>query len=121
MVLLHTSNEHWETKILQNTKPSTQYLGRSASNPNYVFGIQSWQRSRFWLGHTQGVKVLALVIAPPAVDLTVLSQGQAVGGACSYINHLLPWEERGMQIQVHAYDFCCDKDIYFRPLRSEGI
>lgn len=66
-----------------------QYLGRSAGNSNYVFSIQPWQRSRLGLGHMQGVKVLALVVAPPAVDLAVLSQSQAVGGACSHINHLL--------------------------------
>lgn len=71
------------------TKLYRQYLGRSAGNPNYVFGIQPWQRSRLRLGHMQGVKVLALVVAPPAVDLAVLSQSQAVGGACSHINHLL--------------------------------
>lgn len=85
-------------KILQNTKLSTLYLGRSTGNPDYMLGIQSRQRRGFRLGHTQGVKVLTLVIASPAVDLTVLSQGQAVGGPCSHINHLLPWGERRMQI-----------------------
>ena len=99
---------------------STQYLSRSTGNSNYVFGIQSWQCRGFWLSHTQGVKVLALVIAPPAMNLTVLSQSQAVGGTCSHINHLLPWMERGMQIQVHDYDFC-NKDTYLKPLKSEGI
>lgn len=71
------------------------YLGRPTGDPDYMFGVQSRQSRGFWLGHTQGVKVLALVVAAPAVDLTVLSQGQAVGGPCSHINHLLPWGKGG--------------------------
>lgn len=82
------------------TQLHAQYLGGSTGNSDYVFGVQPGQRSRFWLSRVQGVKVLALVVAAPAVDLTVLSQSQAVGGACSHVNHLLPWEERATQIHT---------------------
>lgn len=84
-----TSTHEWWT-ARRGTKLHTQYLGRSAGDPNYVLGVQPGQCSRLRLSRVQGVKVLALVVAAPAVDLAVLGQSQAVGGACSHVNHLLP-------------------------------
>lgn len=72
------------------TKLYSWYLGRPTGNPDYVLGVHPGQCRRFRLGLMQGVEVLALVVVPPAVDLAVLRQSQAVGGACSHINHLLP-------------------------------
>lgn len=72
-----------------------RYLGGPAGDADDVLGVQPGQRRGLRLGLVQGVEVLALVVVAPAVHLTVLGQSQAVGGACSHVDHLLPWRGEG--------------------------
>lgn len=67
------------------------YLSWAAGDSNNVLGVEPWKSLRLLFIGEEGIKVLQLVVAAPAVHLSIISQGKAVCRSHSHIHDLLTW------------------------------
>lgn len=63
------------------------YLSWATGDPNYVLGVEARKRLGLLLIGKQGVEVLELIIAAPAVNFPVVRQRQAVSGSHSNVHN----------------------------------
>lgn len=50
------------------------YLSWATGDSHYVFGVESWECFRLLLVRKESIEVLELIVAAPAVHLTVVSE-----------------------------------------------
>lgn len=66
----------------------THYLSWATGDPHYVLGVEARERFGLLFIGEEGVKVLELIIAAPAVNLPVVCERQAVSGSHGNVHNL---------------------------------